>query len=198
MSVARLLRERPAGLLAALALVPTGLAVGTLGRVHPDEVYQALEPAFFRVHGYGVLAWEWQPAAGLRNWAYPLLLASFLRPLTWLGVEHPWAARAAVALTKLLLHGLALLALRRHGPLVPGVAPAILSVLQIPFGIGVVLAAHGSLAHDVFRVLHVGGAGAVWASLVAAFAVVTTPAVEEVALEDRAARAGSPVAVSVR
>ncbi|HEX8537633.1 MAG TPA: mannosyltransferase, partial [Cystobacter sp.] len=45
---------------AGVALLPALLAVAQLGRIHPDEVYQLLEPAWFRAHGYGVLAWEWR------------------------------------------------------------------------------------------------------------------------------------------
>jgi YVTN family beta-propeller protein len=71
------------------------------------------------------------------------------------------------------------LAVRRRGPLLPGVAPAVLAALQVPFGIGIVLAAHGSGWHDAFRVLHVAGSGAVWGSLVVVVAVALTPAVAE-------------------
>jgi heme A synthase len=93
---------------------------------------------------------------------------------------------------------LLVLALRRRGPVLPGIAPAIFAALQIPFGVGVVLATHGSVWHDVFRVLHVAGSGAVWASLVAVFAIVTTPAAAvEPAVEERAASTPSPVAVPV-
>src|SRR4029453_15527529 len=49
-----------------------------------------LEPAFARVHGYGLLAWEWK--SGLRNWAVPLVLAAILRGGTWLGLTDPWVA----------------------------------------------------------------------------------------------------------
>ncbi len=88
------------------------------------------------------------------------------------------------------------LALRRRGPLLPGIAPAIFAALQIPFGVGIVLAAHGSGWHDVFRVLHVAGSGAVWASLVVVFAVVMTPAVSgEPAAEALGAAVPSPVPV---
>lgn len=79
-----------------------------------------------------------------------------------------------------VVFGLALallvLALRRRGPLLAGIAPAAFAALQIPFGVGIVLSEHGSALHDGFRVLHVAGSGAVWASLVAVFAVVMTPA----------------------
>lgn len=94
-----------------LALAPTLLAVAQLGRIHPDEVYQYLEPAYARVHGYGVLAWEWRE--GLRNWAYPGLLALLLRLSTALGIAHPVAYRAVLAMPQLLLHAAALLAVHR-------------------------------------------------------------------------------------
>jgi hypothetical protein len=103
-----------------LALVPAISAVAVLGRLHPDEVYQFLEPAFFRVHGYGVLAWEWK--AGLRNWAVPLVLAAVLRVGSWLGLTDPWVARGllAVPLWALQAWGLvsaARLGRQRAGPL---------------------------------------------------------------------------------
>jgi len=97
-------------LLAALALgaLPAALAVAQLGRLHPDEVYQSLEPAFYRVHGYGVLAWEWQ--SGLRNWAVPLALASLFRAAGWFGLQDPWTLRGLVGVPLALLHAAALLA----------------------------------------------------------------------------------------
>jgi len=79
-----------------LALVPAVTAVAVLGRLHPDEVYQFLEPAYARVHGYGVLAWEWQE--GLRNWAVPLLVAAVLRVGGWFGLRDPWVARGLLAI----------------------------------------------------------------------------------------------------
>ena len=102
-------------LLAALVLgsLPAVLAVLRLGRLHPDEVYQVLEPAFWKVHGYGVLAWEWK--AGLRNWALPLAVAAVLRLGGWLGVQDPWALRALVGIPIAALHVAALLAAYRFG-----------------------------------------------------------------------------------
>ena len=78
--------------LAALLLgaLPAVLAVAQLGRLHPDEVYQSLEPAFFRVHGYGVLAWPLKQArravyyhgVGGPGWTWPVVFA--IDALVWL------------------------------------------------------------------------------------------------------------------
>ncbi len=92
----------PWWLIAPLALAPIFLAVLQLGRWHPDEVYQFLEPAYFRVHGYGIRAWEWN--VGLRNWATPLLYAGLLQVSNALGIEHPHLYRALIALPQLALN----------------------------------------------------------------------------------------------
>jgi GPI mannosyltransferase 3 len=114
LSDSSLLRSR-GPLFAALVLgaLPAALAVARLGRLHPDEVYQSLEPAFFRVHGYGVLAWEWR--AGLRNWAVPLALAGLFRAAGWFGLTDAWTLRGLVGLPLALLHAAALLAAFRLG-----------------------------------------------------------------------------------
>jgi hypothetical protein len=96
-----------------LALVPAVLAVTVLGRLHPDEVYQFLEPAYARVHGYGVLAWEWNQ--GLRNWAAPLALAAVLRVGGWFGLTDPWVARGLVAIPLWGLQAWGLVAAARLG-----------------------------------------------------------------------------------
>ncbi|HUM10673.1 MAG TPA: mannosyltransferase [Myxococcaceae bacterium] len=96
-----------------LALVPAVSAVAVLGRLHPDEVYQFLEPAFARVHGYGVLAWEWKQ--GLRNWAVPLVLAAVLRVGAWLGLTDPWVARGLLAVPLWALQAWGLVAAARLG-----------------------------------------------------------------------------------
>jgi len=102
-----------------------------------------------------------------------------------------------------VVFGLALallvLALRRRGPLLAGIAPASFAALQIPFGVGIVLSEHGSTLHDAFRVLHVAGSGAVWGSLVAVFAVVMTPAARSALAESpEAVPVPSPLVASVR
>ena len=96
-----------------LGALPAVLAVAELGRLHPDEVYQTLEPAFYRVHGYGVLAWEWRQ--GLRNWAVPLLLSGLFRLAGACGLSNPWTLRGLVGVPLALLHAAALLAAFRLG-----------------------------------------------------------------------------------
>lgn len=104
----------PARLLAAVvALVAALVAVLQLGRLHPDEVYQALEPANHAAFGYGILAWEWQPDGGLRNWAVPGLFAGLLKVAAALGLDHPQARRAFLELPQWALHAAMLLAAHR-------------------------------------------------------------------------------------
>ena len=86
-------------LLAALLALPAYLEpVVRLGAVHPDEIFQAIEPAFTQVHGRGYVPWEWK--VGLRNEAVVGLLAALYRAarqgIFWpwdLTSEHVWEAR---------------------------------------------------------------------------------------------------------
>ncbi len=80
-------RRGPGRLALSTWLVAMGVALVARGRVHPDEIFQALEPAHRLVFGSGDLAWEW--SAGLRNWALPGLLAGPLWLLCRLGVRDP-------------------------------------------------------------------------------------------------------------
>jgi hypothetical protein len=114
-----------------LALVPAVAAVGVLGRLHPDEVYQFLEPAFARVHGYGLLAWEWK--SGLRNWAVPLVLAAILRVGTWLGLTDPWVARGLLALPVWALQAWGLVSGARLGRRRAGALGGWVTVLAVAF-----------------------------------------------------------------
>jgi len=41
----------PWKLILSIGLIPALAAVLQLGRIHPDEVYQWLEPAFYRARG---------------------------------------------------------------------------------------------------------------------------------------------------
>lgn len=93
-------------LLVALALIPALHAALVLGRIHPDEVYQVLEPAFARAHGYGFLPWEWDLArgGGIRNWAAPLFFAALLKVCAMLGIDDPRAYRAVLELPQFGLH----------------------------------------------------------------------------------------------
>ncbi len=89
-------------LLSVLGVLPALIAVVQLGRIHPDEVYQVLEPAWFRAHGYGVVAWEWK--VGLRNWAVPFVAMGMLNLADVLGLTHPVAYRALIAIPQAALH----------------------------------------------------------------------------------------------
>lgn len=71
---------------------------------------------------------------------------------------------------------LGLLAWRGAGPRVAALIPLTAVAAQIGFGISIVLTEDGTRTRDVFEVLHVAGAGAVWASLVAVSAYLGTPA----------------------
>lgn len=87
---------------AVIALPPALLAIFQLGRLHPDELFQYLEPALHRSFGFGILAWEWKE--GLRNWAIPGVFAGLLSLCRALGIEHPQARRAVLELPQYLLH----------------------------------------------------------------------------------------------
>lgn len=102
----------PWALLIPFALGPVLLAALQTGRWHADEVYQYLEPAWWRVHGYGVLAWEWR--VGLRNWATPIVLSWFIRLGEALGASDPRVVRVFVGLPLLALHGGAMIATWRY------------------------------------------------------------------------------------
>lgn len=112
LSIAPVLDLPPPRRLAALvALVPAIVAVVQLGRLHPDEVFQCLEPANFRAFGYGILAWEWQ--VGLRNWAVPGLFAWLLKLGAAIGIDDPQARRAWLEVPQYALHAAVLLAAYR-------------------------------------------------------------------------------------
>jgi hypothetical protein len=62
-----------------LAVALRAWAALTPGFLHPDAVYQYLEPAYRLLGGDGVITWEWR--VGIRSWMLPALLAG---PL-WIG-----------------------------------------------------------------------------------------------------------------
>ncbi len=82
--------------------------------------------------------------------------------LAVLQVVHRTTAYAVVLAALWLL----VLGARGHGPRVPAALPALVAVVQIGVGVGIVLSDHGSAAHDVFRILHVGIAASLWAAVV--------------------------------
>ncbi|MEW5743216.1 MAG: glycosyltransferase family 39 protein [Myxococcota bacterium] len=112
------------------ALIAVLHAVILSGRLHPDEVYQSLEPALNKAFGYGYLAWEWlvppHPARalqpwGIRNWAVPTVFSWLLQAAHALGIDSVWGRRVAVALPQWALHAAMLAAVwrfsaRRVGP----------------------------------------------------------------------------------
>jgi phosphatidylinositol glycan class B len=104
-------RNRVWVIAASVALVAAGVAVAQLGRLHPDEVFQTLEPANHRAFGYGILAWEWQ--VGLRNWAVPIFFGWVLKLGAAMGINDPLARRALLEVPQWALHCAMLLAVYR-------------------------------------------------------------------------------------
>lgn len=84
-----------------LALLFSLEAALVSGRLHPDEVYQFLEPSLRRAFGFGFVAWEWEE--GLRNWFAPGLFSLALRAVDALGATSVMARRLAVAVPVALL-----------------------------------------------------------------------------------------------
>ncbi len=89
----------------------------------------------------------------------------------WLQVAH----RSAAYLIAGLAVTLAIQVWRGRGPRLAGTAPLAAVVLQIAFGVSLVLAGDGSAAHEPLAMLHIAGAGTVWAALVALAALVGLP-----------------------
>ncbi len=94
--------KTPWRVICLVALVPALDAVFRLGRIHPDEVFQFLEPAMTRAFGFGVTAWEWQ--VGLRNWFVPGVFSYVLRALSAVGVNDVQLRRAALEVPQYALH----------------------------------------------------------------------------------------------
>lgn len=47
------------------------------GMVHPDEIFQSIEPAHKLAYGYGIMAWEWTD--GIRSWFLPAVYMVLLK-----------------------------------------------------------------------------------------------------------------------
>jgi heme a synthase len=80
-----------------------------------------------------------------------------------LQVAHRLLAYIVATLALALL----VLALRGSGPRLAGSLPFAAVLVQIGFGIAIVLVGGDGRTHEILAGLHVGGAGAVWAALVA-------------------------------
>jgi hypothetical protein len=116
-------------LLSVLGVLPAIIAVVQLGRIHPDEVYQVLEPAWFGTHGYGIMAWEWRE--GLRNWAVPFMAMGMLNVADVLGLTHPVAYRALIAMPQAALHVWMMWAVYRFAERRAGPRGGLLSALLV-------------------------------------------------------------------
>ncbi len=86
----------------AVALVPSLDAVLRLGRLHPDEVFQTLEPAMRHAFGFGLVADEWK--TGLRNWFVPGLFGFILKAAHALTIDDPIARRAILEVPQFALN----------------------------------------------------------------------------------------------
>jgi heme a synthase len=88
-----------------------------------------------------------------------------------LQVAHRLMAYAVAGLALALL----VMALRGNGPRLAGSLPFLAVLAQITFGVLIVVVGGEGRAHEILQALHVGGAGAVWASLVALTALSGNP-----------------------
>ena len=66
----------------------------THNMAHPDEYWQAIEPAYNIVFGGVELPWEWRPEYRLRSTLYPTLLAAPLYLLKKIGMDYAPIVRA--------------------------------------------------------------------------------------------------------
>ena len=60
---------------------------------HPDEYWQAIEPAYNMVYGGVQLPWEWIGSYKLRSAIYPTYLAIPLAALKYLGLDYAYAVK---------------------------------------------------------------------------------------------------------
>jgi phosphatidylinositol glycan class B len=73
--------------------------------IHPDEIYQALEPGWWHLEGTGLPTWEWRE--GIRSWVLPAYNGAWMAALQGLGVKQGatlgWFIQLHWALVSLLL-----------------------------------------------------------------------------------------------
>ena len=83
------LRSKPSALhLALAAFFAVGFSLRLYAAhfpnlIHPDQIFQTLEPAHRLAFGYGVITWEWRE--GVRSWVFPAFLAAIMKATAWLG-----------------------------------------------------------------------------------------------------------------
>ena len=99
------------------------------------------------------------------------------------------AHRSVAYVVAALAVALAALACRGAAPRMAAFVPLVAVAAQIGFGISIVLTEEGTRIRQVFEVLHVAGAAAVWASLVGVAAFLGPPSRRRVPLESVAAPA---------
>jgi phosphatidylinositol glycan class B len=79
------------------------------GAIHPDEIFQVLEPAWWHLTGVGQAAWEWRD--GVRSWVLPSYNGAWMAALMALGIRRGATIGAFLqlhwALLNLLLVGAA-------------------------------------------------------------------------------------------
>lgn len=75
----------------------------TFNMLHPDEYWQAVEPAYNMVYGGVELTWEWDPSYRLRSTIYPTFLAIPLYVLKITGMDCAAAVRACPEVTHMFL-----------------------------------------------------------------------------------------------
>lgn len=90
MTAARLRKVLGAVALAGAAVRLTAFSLQP--PLHPDEIFQYLEPAWRHLHGVGWEAWEYR--AGVRSWVLPAYHGAWMVLLSWLGVRSGAAVHA--------------------------------------------------------------------------------------------------------
>ena len=71
--------------------------------IHPDQIFQTLEPAHRLAFGYGVITWEWRE--GVRSWVFPAFLAAIMKATAWLGPGssgYLWGINVVLSLLSLV------------------------------------------------------------------------------------------------
>jgi GPI mannosyltransferase 3 len=68
--------------------------------IHPDEIFETLEPAHHLAYGYGVVTWEWRE--GIRSWVFPAFLAGVMRATSWMGSQSSGYLRGVTLVLSLI------------------------------------------------------------------------------------------------